>query len=145
MRPRELGPEVGVGRHDRDHVDGPVERRVAGGLAERGDGVSTGEPAERVGDARTRLLEPTVDVGPRRVPEQVAVEADLHVVVGEGDIVMPQPVAQGRQPASLQLVRSPQLVERTVHHDDPGHPPTLPKSTVQRGPCHARLHTRRWL
>ena len=52
-----------------------------GGLTERGDGVAAREVVERLGDAGARLLELGVRLGARRAPEQVAVEADVDVVV----------------------------------------------------------------
>ena len=81
-----------------------------------------------------RLLEPPVRVGAGRPPEQVAVEAHVDVVVVDLDAVVPQPVAHRRQPPGLQLVRAPQLVERSVHQDDARHG-VPPRSTgVSRRP-----------
>ena len=53
--------------------------------------------------------------------EEVAVEADIDVVAVELHPVVPQPVAHGWQPARLEFVGSPQLVERAVDQDDGCH------------------------
>ena len=117
----QLRAQVGIGGHDRHHVDGAFERGVAGCLTERGDGVAAREVVERLGDAGARLFDLGVRLGARRAPEQVAVEADVDVVVVDGDAVMPQPVSHCGEPARLQLVGAPQLVERSVDEDDAGH------------------------
>ena len=84
----------GRGLHDRHHVDGAVERRLAGGLAER---VGELSPAsfDSISDTPARDCSKRLRVGPLGVvAEQVAVEAHGDVAVGDLDPVVPQPVAQ---------------------------------------------------
>ncbi len=113
--------QIGLRHHHVHHVDGPIERCVVRRLAERGDAVVAGEVRQRLDDTGTVGLEQAGVLGAWHPPEQVTVEADGDIGIGDLDTVMPQPVPHGGQPPGLQLVGTPQLVECSVNQHDPCH------------------------
>ena len=74
-RARIFAAEIGVGRHDRDHVDGAVERRVFGSLSEHLERVASGAARSACRRFRRATARARVGVGPRVATEEVAVEA----------------------------------------------------------------------
>ena len=138
----ELRSQVGVGRHDRHHVDRAVEGSIPRRLTQRVE-TALRQGRQRLGDPGPRLLDPLILLGPGHPAEQVAVEADLDIAVVDAHPVMPQAVTHRRQPARLQLVRTPQLVEGPMDQDDARHTGNLVTRGVSPGATFAAM--KRWL
>ncbi len=114
----ELGAQIRVVGDDVDQVDRAVEGGAVRRLGQGLHGRAIGEAAHGLGDAGSRLLELGIACRAWLAPEQVAVEAEGDIVIRDLFAVVPEAITERRQPAGLELVGSPQLVERSMHHHD---------------------------
>ena len=122
---------LGLGGHHGHHVDGAFEHGLAGRVRDGGQGGGAVEVAQHLGDAGPGLLEQFLLLGPGVAAEEVTVEADVDVVLGHLDAVVPQAVADGGEPAGLQFVGPPELVEGSVDEDDACHGATSSRTGVR--------------